>query len=87
MTLLAGGWGGIPRELQRLLSLIGYGSTGGVCGRSLTAVKILFTGRQTRSLYLVCDSVRASNGALKVKKKLRLNRTQPAIFSSCIEEK
>ena len=58
--IVAGGWGGIPRELQRLLPLIGYGSTGGVCGRSLTAGKILFTGRQTCSLYLVlwlCDSV------------------------------
>ena len=35
-----------------------YGSTGGVCGRSLTVGKILFTGRQTCSLYLVlwlCD--------------------------------
>ena len=32
--IVAGGWGGIPRELQRLLSLIGYGCTGGVCGRS-----------------------------------------------------
>ena len=53
MTIVAGGWGGIPRELQRLLSLIGYGSTGGVCGRSLMAGKILFTGRQTCSLYLV----------------------------------
>ena len=31
----------------------GYGSTGGVCGRSLTAGKILFTGRQTCYLYLV----------------------------------
>ena len=48
-----GGLSGIPRELQRLLSLIGYGSTGGVCGRSLTVGKILFTGRQTCSLYLV----------------------------------
>ena len=28
---------------------------GGVCGRSLTAGKILFTGRQTWSLYLVLD--------------------------------
>ena len=27
--------GEFPLELQRLLSLIGYGSTGGVCGRSL----------------------------------------------------
>ena len=36
-SIVAWGWGGIPRELQRLLSLIGYGSTGGVCGRSLTA--------------------------------------------------
>ena len=36
-----------------------YGSTGRVCGRSLTAGKILFTGRQTCSFYLVlwlCDS-------------------------------
>ena len=41
------------RELQSLLSLIGYGSTGGVCGWSLTEGKILFTGRQTCSLYLV----------------------------------
>ena len=53
MALVAGGWGGIPQELRRFLSLIGYGSTGGVCGRSLTAVKILFTKRQTCSLYLV----------------------------------
>ena len=30
-----------------------YGSTGGVCGQSLTVGKILFTGRQTCSLYLV----------------------------------
>ena len=51
--IVAGGWGGIPRELQRLLSLIGYGSTGGVCGRSLTERNILFTGTQTCSLYLV----------------------------------
>ena len=29
-----------------------YGSSGGVCGRSLSAGKILFTGRQTCSLYL-----------------------------------
>ena len=49
----AGGWGRIPRELQRLLSLTGYASTGGVCRRSLTAGKILFTWRQTCSLYLV----------------------------------
>ena len=34
---------GAEGELQRLLSLIGCGSTGGVCGRSLTAGKILFT--------------------------------------------
>ena len=34
-------------------------SMGGVCGRSLTAEKILFTGRQTCSLYLIlwlCDA-------------------------------
>ena len=30
-----------------------YGSNGRVCGRSLTAGKILFTGRQTCSFYLV----------------------------------
>ena len=53
MALVAGGWGGITRELQRLLSLIGYGCTGGVCLRSLTAGKILFTRRQTCSLYFV----------------------------------
>ena len=53
MALMAGGRGGIPRELQRFLSLIGYGSTGGVCGRSLTEGEILFTGRQTCSLYSV----------------------------------
>ena len=51
--IVAGVWGVIRRELQRLLSLIGYGSTGGVCGRSLMAGKILFTGRQTCSLYFV----------------------------------
>ena len=51
--IVAGGWGGIPRELQRLLYLIGYGSTGGDCGRSLTVGKILITGKQTYSLYLV----------------------------------
>ena len=51
--IVAGAEGGIPLELQRLLSLIGYCNTGGVCGRSLTAGKILFTGRQTCSLYLV----------------------------------
>ena len=38
------------RELRRLLSLL---SMGGVCGRSLSAGKILFAGRQTCSLYLV----------------------------------
>ena len=57
--IVAGGWEGICREMQRLLSLFFvYGSTGGVCGQSLTAGKILFTGRQTCSLYLVlwlCD--------------------------------
>ena len=53
MALVAGGWGGILREYQRLLSLIGYGSSGGVCGRRLTAGKVLFTGRQICSLYLV----------------------------------
>ena len=53
MTLKVGGWGGIPRELQRFLSLFVYGSTGRVCGRSLAAGKILFTGRQIWSLYLV----------------------------------
>ena len=30
-----------------------YGSSGGVCGWSLTAGKIHFTGKQTCSLYLV----------------------------------
>ena len=44
---------GAEGELQRLLSLIGYGSTERLCGRSLTEGKILFTGRQACSLYLV----------------------------------
>ena len=38
--IVVGGWGGIPRELQRLLSLIGYGNTRGFCGWSLTEGKI-----------------------------------------------
>ena len=59
--IVAGGWGGVPRKLQRLLSLIGYGSTGGVCGLSLTARKILFIGRQTCSLYLVLWLCRAGS--------------------------
>ena len=36
-----------------LKDLIGYGSTEGACRRSLTAEKILYTGRQTCCLYLV----------------------------------
>ena len=47
MALVGGGGLGVPRELQRLLSMEG------VCGRSLTSGKILFAGRQTCSLYLV----------------------------------
>ena len=42
----------------------GYGSTGRVCGRSLTAGKILFTRMQAFSLYLVlwlCDMNGSSN--------------------------
>ena len=60
MELVGGGGGGVreknvfcvPRELQRA-SHISVLSMGGVCGRSLTAGKILFAGRQTFSLYLV----------------------------------
>ena len=53
---LVGGGGGAEGKVCILLSPgiaaspishIGYGSTGGVCGRSLTAGKILFTGRET----------------------------------------
>ena len=51
--LMALQWRRAEGGLQRLLSLIGYGSTWRVCGRSLMAGKILFTGRQTCSLYLV----------------------------------
>ena len=41
----------VPRAISAApISLL---SMGGVCGRSLTARKILFTGRQTWSLYLV----------------------------------
>ena len=44
-------------------------SMGGVCGRSLMAGKILFTGRQTCSLYLVlwlCDPIVYTNINLMV---------------------
>ena len=51
MTLVRGGGLGVLQELQRLLSLLL--SMTGVCGRSLTAGKIILTGRQTCSLYLV----------------------------------
>ena len=47
MAIVAGGWGGKAPSPISLLSM------GGVCGRSLMAEKILFTGRQTCSLYLV----------------------------------
>ena len=46
MTLVAGGWGGGGNSSVSYLSFVN-GSTGGVCGRSLTAGKILFTGKQT----------------------------------------
>ena len=45
--------GEFPRNCSVSYISFVYGSTGGVCGRSLTAGKILFTGRQTCSLYLV----------------------------------
>ena len=65
LMALVGGGGGlkekyvfcVPRELQRLLSLFCLWEES--VGRSLTAGKILFTGRQTCSLYLVlwlCDT-------------------------------
>ena len=54
-----GGGGEFPGNCSvSYLSFI-YGSTGGVCGRSLTAGKIFFTSRQTCSLYIVlwvCDT-------------------------------
>ena len=43
----------ILRSPEIAVSPISLLSMGGVCGRSLTAEKILFTGRQTCSLYLV----------------------------------
>ena len=54
-----GGYGGDEGEVCILLSLgiaaspISLLSIGGVCRRILTAEKILFTGRQTCSLYLL----------------------------------
>ena len=54
----------IPGIAASLISLL---SMGGVCGWSLTAGKILFTGRQTWSLYLVlwlCDLQVTSGGLI-----------------------
>ena len=52
-----GGWSEgevcILRSPRIAASPFSHLSMGGVCGRSLTAGKILFTGRQTCSLYLV----------------------------------
>ena len=54
-----GGGGGAEGEVRILrspgsaASPISLLSMGGVCGRSLTVGKIIFTGRQTCSLYLV----------------------------------
>ena len=56
-------WGGGGAEGEVIAtSPISLLSMGGVCGRSLSAGKILFTGRQTCSLYLVllCDSSSAT---------------------------
>ena len=58
MALVGGGRGAegevcILRSPGIAASPISRLSMGGVCGRSLTAGKILFTGRQTCSLYLV----------------------------------
>ena len=56
MALVGGGAEGevcILRSPGNAASPISLLSMGGVCGRSLTAGKILFTGRQTCSLYLV----------------------------------
>ena len=49
---LAGGGGGGGVEGELLVSYLSL-SKGGVCGRNLTAGKIIFIGRQTSSLYLV----------------------------------
>ena len=60
MALVGGGAEGgvcILRSLGIAASPISLLSMGGVCGRSLTAGKILFTGRQTCSLYLVLGLV------------------------------
>ena len=54
MTLVAGGAEGeFPGNCSVSYLSFVYGSTGGVCGRSITARKFLFTGRQTCSLYFV----------------------------------
>ena len=54
MALVAGSWKGYsPGIAASPISHWLLGSTGRVCRRSLTEWKILFTGRQTCSLYLV----------------------------------
>ena len=58
-----GGGGGARRSSGIAASPISLLSMGGVCGRSLTAGKILFTGGQTCCLYLVlwlCASIPAT---------------------------
>ena len=55
-----------------------YGSTGRVCGRSLTVGKILFTGMQTCSLYLVlwhCDFGVMRHSVLRPLEECRLRRS------------
>ena len=64
---LRGNYPGIAASPISLLSM------GGVCGRSLTAGKILFTGSQTCSLYLVlwlCGVEQCSMGTLSQGAKL-----------------
>ena len=71
-----GGGGAVEGEVCILRSpgiattLISLLSMGGVCGRSLTAAKILFIGRQTCSLYLRCVHTRSDNACAQACDKL-----------------
>ena len=56
-------------------------SMGGVCGRSLTAGKILFSGRQTCSLYLVAIMNLCMKATFKhVTKIIGKNSRSPTLF-------
>ena len=55
-------------------------SMGGVCGRSLTAGKILFTGRQTCSLYLVLSLCAANMISINIVLEVLEQRNLMKVF-------